>query len=276
MHLERSAYGRTWECDRGRDLRSRCAGLIRVEDREPLTDLQLATAMARRSFGGSKERAKDQARYRRLVTSLRELEASPYLSSPEREGLAEARGTVERLAKAAALAKDRVKRQEKAAEAEREARYRERRPDSWRCPIPSIRTAWRPPSSTCWRWIATPTRTGSFSPSRSRASRTGCAGVPPPSRAPWTSCCASWRPHQEQVRAHVARDWASSAEPLADLSARLAEGLPALREAILAAPPMLLLGVRHVLDGGVPLKVFAPARSARRHDADPQCHAGGK
>jgi len=60
---------------------------------------------------------------------------------------------------------------------------------------------------------------------------------------------------QEQVRAHVARDWASSVEPLADLSARLSERLPALREAILAAPPMLLLGVRHVLDDGVPPKV---------------------
>jgi hypothetical protein len=42
---------------------------------------------------------------------------------------------------------------------------------------------------------------------------------------------------------------------LADLSARLAEKLPALREAILAAPPMLLLGARHVLDDGIPPKV---------------------
>ncbi|MBK8636806.1 MAG: ParB N-terminal domain-containing protein [Chromatiaceae bacterium] len=68
-----------------------------------------------------------------------------------------------------------------------------RRPDSWRCPFPSTRTAWRPPSSTCWRSIATATRTGSFSPSRSMASRTGCASVPPPSKAPWTSCCVNWR-----------------------------------------------------------------------------------
>jgi hypothetical protein len=67
MHLERSAYGRIWECDRGRDLRARCAGLIRIEDRESLTDLQLATAMALRSFGGSEDRAKDQAHYWRLV-----------------------------------------------------------------------------------------------------------------------------------------------------------------------------------------------------------------
>ena len=65
------------------------------------------------------------------------------------------------------------------------------------------------------------------------------------------------------MRSMQSRDWASSAEPLADLSARLAEKLPALREAILAAPPMLLLGVRHVLDDGVPPKVVRlPVREA--------------
>jgi hypothetical protein len=254
MHLERSAYGRTWECDRGRDLRSRCAGLIRIEDREPLTDLQLAEAMALRSFGGSKDRAKDQASYRRLVTSLRELEASPYLSSPEREGLAEARGTVERLAKAAALAKDRAKRQEKAAEAEREARYREAAgllamsypfdPNRLEATVIDLLALDR---YTHADWLIQPESVEGFADRLRRRAA--------PEQSPMDLLLRELASQQEQVRAHVARDWAGSAEPLADLSARLAERLPALREAILAAPPMLLLGARHVLDDGVPPKV---------------------
>jgi ParB family transcriptional regulator, chromosome partitioning protein len=79
----------------------------------------------------------------------------------------------------------------------------------------------------------------------------------------WVSLRRKIAGHRRGHEYFVAEDRTRDAETLADMSACLAERLPALRKAILAAPPVLLLGVRHVLNDGVPPKlVRVPVREA--------------
>ena len=246
MHLERSAYGRAWECDRRRGIGSWCTGVVRIEDREQLTELQIAEALAGRSSGGSKDRAKDRTNYRRLVGVLRELENSPYLSGPERKALAEVTGTANRLVRAAELAKDRAKRQEKTAEAERESRYREAvgllvrtypfDPNRLEATVVDLLALDDSSNEDC---LVQPESVEGFV---ERLRRRAAA-----EESPLDLLLRELASNHEQVRAVVARGWSWRSEPVQALHARLAETLPALREAILASPPILLLGVRQVL-----------------------------
>lgn len=124
MHLEKSAYGRAWECDRRLGL-TRCPGVIQIHDDDPLSELQIAEAIARSALTGSKDDQQQQAEYRGVSGPLGEIAASPYLSGPERQTLQEAQAIVERLARAAELAKDRAKREERQREADQDARLRQ-------------------------------------------------------------------------------------------------------------------------------------------------------
>ena len=53
--------------------------------------------------------------------------------------------------------------------------------------------------------------------------------------------------NHQVLRDAIARNWSWHEAPIQDLHARLAKELPGLREAILAAPPVFLQGVRRLL-----------------------------
>ena len=126
MHLESSAYGRAWECDRRVGVGGGCEGAIQLREDDELTELQIAEAIARRTLGGdSSAHRQGQPEYHHVIGPLEEIARSGYLSGPQRRVLEEARVIVERLASAAALAKDQARRQEKAREAAVEERFRQ-------------------------------------------------------------------------------------------------------------------------------------------------------
>lgn len=245
MHLEKSAYGRAWECDRRLGL-TWCSGVIEIHDDDPLSELQIAEAIARRALTGSKDYQQQQAKYRRVSGPLSEIAASPYLSGPERQTLQEARAIVERLARAAELAKDRAKRQEKQREADREARLRQAlgllgpslAPDPTRLEASAVdvlamarfveRLSFRD-----WDSIE------EMEASLRRRSR----GEQPLLNVLFTDLMDNY----QTLREDLARDWSHGQTPVEELHARFTAALPGLREAILANPPVYLQVVRRLL-----------------------------
>jgi hypothetical protein len=245
MHLEHLAYGRVWECDRRAGIASWCAGVVRIENRKQLTELQIAEAIARRC-SDSAESAGQRTKYRRLSGALRELEHSPYLSDTERKALAEAASTVERLARAAELATDRAKRQEKAAEAERETRYGEAEgllgrtyafdPNRLEATVIDLLALDRYSNEG---QLIEPESVERF---EARLRRRAAA-----EQSPLDVLLRGLAADHQHLRAAIARSWSWRSEPVQDLHTRLAEQVPGLREAILASSPVLLQGVRRLL-----------------------------
>lgn len=246
MHLVGSSYGRSWECDQRQSTTSWCPGVIRIEDDDSLSELQIAEDIARRGWGGSKDSAKAQAKYRRLSGPLRELAVSPYLSGAEKRVLAEAVGIVERLAEAAELAKDRSKRQEKAKEAAREGKYRQAlgllgpsfAPDPTRLEASVI-------DLLALDRYSDEGRFGGYDAIETfdAALRRRAGGA----RDPLDLLLRELAMDHQVLRDAIARNWSWYEAPIQDLHARLAKELPGLREAILAAPPVFLQGVRRLL-----------------------------
>jgi len=67
----------------------------------------------------------------------------------------------------------------------------------------------------------------------------------------------------QTLRDAIARIWSWRSEPIQDLHTRLTAELPGLREAILAAPPVFLQGVRRLLaESEAPNVVRLPTRRA--------------
>jgi hypothetical protein len=245
MHLEKTAYGRAWECDRRLGL-TWCSGVIQIQDDDPLSELQIAEAIARRALTGSKDYQQQQARYRRVSGPLGEIAGSPYLSGPERKTLQEARAIVERLARAAELAKDRAKRQEKRREAEREARLRQAlgllgpslAPDPTRLEVSAVEllALARVVERLHFRdWDSIEEMEASLR-RRSRGEQ------------PLIDILfADLMDHYQTLRQDLARDWSLGQTPVEELHARLTAAMPGLREAILASPPVYLQVVRRLL-----------------------------
>ena len=246
MHLGGSSYGRAWECDRRLGIETWCPGVVPIADDEVLSSLQLAEDIARRAWGGSKDGAKTQAKYRRLSGPLRELAASLYCSGAEKRVLAEAAAIVERLAEAAELAKDRAKRQEKAKEAAREARYRQAlgrlgpsfAPDPTRLEASVIDLLALDRYSDEGRFGGYDAIETFDAALRRRAGD---------ARDPLDLLLRELAMDHQVLRDAIARNWSWLEAPIQDLHARLAKELPGLREAILAAPPVFLQGVRRLL-----------------------------
>lgn len=260
MHLVGSSYGRSWECDQRQGTTSWCPGVIRIEDDDALSELQIAEDIARRAWGGSKDSAKAQAKYRRLSGPLRELTLSPYLSGAEKRVLAEAGAIVERLAEAAELAKDRAKRQEKAKEAEREARYRQAigllgpsfAPDPTRIEVSVI-------ALLALDRYSDEGIFGDYGAIETfdAALRRRAGGE----QSPLDRLLRELAMDHQTLRDAIARSWSWRSEPIQDLHARLTAELPGLREAILAAPPVFLQGVRRLLaESEAPNVVRLPIR----------------
>ena len=246
VHLTGSSYGRTWECDRRQGAEPWCPGVIPITDDEVLTELQIAEAIARRAWGGSKDSLKEQAKYRRLNGPLTELTLSPYLSGHEKRVLAEARGIVARLAEAAELAKDRAKRQEKAKETAREARYRQALgllgPSF--APNPARLEASVIELLALDRYSDEGTFGGYGSIEAFETALLRRAGE---DQNPLDLVFRSLVSSHQVLRDAIARNWSWRDQPLEDLHARLSNELPKLREAILASPPVFLQGVRRLL-----------------------------
>jgi hypothetical protein len=260
MHLESSAYGRAWECDRRQGVGPWCAGVIRIEDDDSLSDLQIAETLARRAWGGSADSAKAQAKYRRLSGPLRDLAESPYLSRVEKRVLADAAAIVQRLAEAAELAKDQAKRQEKAKEAAREARYRQAlgllgrsfTPDPTRIEASVIDLLTLDRYSDDGRF-GDYTTIETFDAALRRR-----AGSDP---TPLDRLLRELAMAHQDLRDTIARSWSWRTEPIQDLHARLTAELAVLREAILAAPPVFLQGVWRLLaESEAPNVVRLPIR----------------
>lgn len=245
MHLEKSAYGRAWECDRRLGL-TWCSGTIHIHDDDPLSELQIAEAIARRALTGSKDYQQQQAKYRRVSGPLGEIAASPYLSGPERQTLQEARAIVERLARAAELAKDRAKRQEKRREAEREARLRQAlgllgpslAPDPTRLEASAVELLALGRFAERHQFMAWDSIEEMEASLRRRARG---------EESLLDVLFADLIDRHETLRQDLARDWSHGQTPVEELHARLTAALPGLREAILANPPVYLQVVRRLL-----------------------------
>lgn len=245
MHLEKTAYGRAWECDRRLGL-TWCSGAIHIHDDDPLSELQIAESIARRALTGSKDYQQQQAKYRRISGPLGEIAASPYLSGPERQTLQEARAIVERLARAAELAKDRAKRQEKQREAEHEARLRQAlgllgpsiAPDPTRLEASAVEML------ALGRFAERHQFMGWDSIEEMEASlRRRARGE----QSLINVLFADLLDRHQILRQDLAREWSHGQTPVEDLHARLTAAMPGLREAILANPPVYLQVVRRLL-----------------------------
>lgn len=245
MHLEKTAYGRAWECGRRLGL-TWCSGVIQIEAEEPLTEFQIAESIARRALTGSKDHQQQQAKYRRVSGPLGEIAASPYLSGPERKTLQEARAIVERLARAAELAKDRAKRQEKRREAEREARLRQAlgllgpslAPDPTRLEASAVEMLALGRFAERHQFMAWDT-IEEMETSLRRQARGEQSLI--------DVLFADLIDRHQTLRQDLARDWSHGQTPVEELHARLTAALPGLREAILANPPIYLQVVRRLL-----------------------------
>lgn len=249
MHLEKTAYGRAWECDRRLGL-TWCSGVIQIQDDDPLSELQIAESIARRALTGSKDHQQQQAKYRRISGPLAEIAGSPYLSGPERKTLQEARAIVERLARAAELAKDRSKRQEKRREAEREARLRQALgllgagSRSGLAPDPTRLEASAVEMLALGRFAERHQFMAWDSIEEMEASlRRQARGEQPLIDVLF----ADLMDHYQTLRQDLARDWSHGQTPIEELHARLTAAMPGLREAILASPPVYLQVVRRLL-----------------------------
>lgn len=246
MHLVGSSYGRAWECDQRQGTTSWCSGVIRIEDDDSLSELQIAEDIARRAWGGSKDSAKTQTKYRRLSGPLRELALSPYLSGAEKRVLADAGAIVARLAEAAELAKDRAKRQEKAKEAAREARYRQAlgllgpslAPDPTRLDASAVDLLALARFAEQDRFLAWESME-ELEASLRRLAMGGKTLV--------DALFSDMVSGHQTLREDLAREWSFGVEPVEDLNARFTEALPGLREAILVSPPVYLQVVRRLL-----------------------------
>jgi hypothetical protein len=238
MHLERTAYGRAWKCDRRLGV-TWCKGVIEIHDDDPLSELQIAESIAR-------NHQQQQAKYHRVSGPLGEIAGSPYLSGPERRALQEAQAIIERLARAAELAKDRAKRQEKRREAEREERLRQALallgpslvPDPTRLEASAIellaldRFAGR---HQFMEWDSI----GEMEASLRRRGRGEQSLI--------DVLFANLIDRHQTLRQDLARDWSFSPTSVEELHAELTAVLPGLREAILASPPIYLQVVRRLL-----------------------------
>lgn len=245
MHLESTAYGRAWECDRRRGI-SWCAGAIQIRDDEVLSELQIADAIARRTLSGSKNHQQDQTRYRRVSGPLGEIAKSWYLSGPERHLLEEAWAIVERLANAAELAKDRAKRLEKAREAERQERLRKAlgllgpslAPDPTRLEASAVDLLALARFAEQDRLLAW----DSIEDLEASLRRRAMAG-----KALVDALFADLVSAHQTLREDLAREWSLRPEFVEDLHARFTEALPGLRKATLSSPPVYLHVVRRLL-----------------------------
>lgn len=264
MHLESSAYGRAWECDRRVGVGGGCDGAIQLHEDDELTELQIAEAIARRTQGeGSSTRQQGQPGYHHVIAPLEEIARSGYLSSPQRRVLEEARVIVERLASAAALAKDQARRQEKAREAAVEERFRQAMgllgpslaPDTTRleASVVDLLALARFGGDAC---STVPDILANVSieevenllSSRAAGEHRTAADV----------IFADLVSAHQGLREDMSRDWSTRSEPIEALHARVIAALPGLREAILSSPPPYLQVVRRLLaetapDNVVPL-----------------------
>jgi hypothetical protein len=245
MHLEKTAYGRAWECDRRLGLTS-CSGAIHIHDDDPLSELQIAEAIARRALTGSKDYQQQQAKYRRVSGPLGEIAASPYLSGPERQTLQDARAIVERLARAAELAKDRAKRQEKQREADREARLRKAlgllgpslAPDPTRLEASAVEMLALGRFAKRHQFMAWDSIEEMEASLRRRSKG---------EQSLIDVLFADLIDRHQTLRQDLAREWSHGQTPVEEFHARLTAALPGLREAILTSPPVYLQVVRRLL-----------------------------
>ena len=246
MHLTGSSYGRSWECDRGDGVDSWCSGVIAIADDEILTVLQIAELIARRSWGGSQDSAKQQTKYRRLSNALQELTKSPFLSGSEKGTLGDARAIVERLAEAAELAKDRVKRNERIKEDEREARYRKAygllgtsfAPDPTRLEA-SVVDLLALDRYSDDGWFSGYESVETFETALRRKSGGD--------QNPLDVLIRDLVSGHQALRDTIARDWSRRDESLDDLHTQFLEAVRRLREEILRSTPVFLQGVRRLL-----------------------------
>ncbi|AGA92389.1 hypothetical protein Thimo_3737 (plasmid) [Thioflavicoccus mobilis 8321] len=264
MHLESSAYGRAWECDRRVGVGGGCEGAIQLREDDELTELQIAEAIARRTLGGdSSAHRQGQPEYHHVIGPLEEIARSGYLSGPQRRVLEEARVIVKRLASAAALAKDQARRQEKAREAAVEGRCRQAMgllgpslaPDTTRleASVVDLLALARFGGDACSTGpdiLANDSIEALENLLSSRA-----AGE---QRTAADVIFADLLSAHQGLREGISRDWSARSEPIEDLHARFIATLPRLREAILSSPPPYLQVVRRLLaeiapDNVVPL-----------------------
>jgi len=258
MHLESSAYGRAWECDQRAGAGGGCEGVIQLREDDELTELQIAETIARRTLDGdASAHQQGQPGYHHVIGPLEEIAKSGYLSSPQRRVLEEARVIVERLASAAALAKDQAGRQEMAREAAVEERFRQAMgllgpslaPDTTRleASVVDLLALARFGGDAC------PTvpdilandsieELENLSSSRAADEQRSAADV----------IFADLVSAHQSLREDISRDWSTRSEPIEDLHARLIAALPGLRKAILASPPPYLKAVRRLLAETVP------------------------
>jgi len=209
--------------------------------------------------GDSSAHRQGQPEYHHVIGPLEEMARSGYLSGPQRRVLEEARVIVERLASAAALAKDQAPRQEKA----REERFRQAMgllgpslaPDTTRleASVVDLLALARFGGDAC---VTVPDILANDSiealenllSSRAAGEHRTAADV----------IFVDLVSAHQSLREDMSRERSTRSEPIEALHARVIAALPGLRKAILASPPPYLKAVRRLLaetapDNVVPL-----------------------
>ena len=238
--------GETRQIELGRLGLSGCQGAILLTEDDCLTSLQIAEDLAGRGGAGSEADAMGQLGYRSLSEPLGDLIWSPYLSSAEKRLLAEAGSIVDRLAEAAALARDEGRRKEKLEEADRKARYRQAlgllgpalAPDPSRLEASAVAL------------LALDRYSGAGQFDDAEPVENVEIGLRPQAAAdqnPLDLLFLDLVSAHQRLREAIARDWSGRSEPIEDLHAHLSSELPRLRAAILASPPAYIDGVRRLL-----------------------------
>jgi len=252
-HLESSAYGRAWTCDRRAGVGDGCQGAIQISGDDELTELQIAELIARQTRGNATEAQQEKhLGYRDVIDALEAIAKSGYLSNQQRGVLQKARAVVERLADAAALAKDQEGREERAGEAAMEKRFQQAMgllgpslaPDSTRLEASVIDLL-----------------------ALARFGADGCSPAPDilahgnleeldndlrrramGEHTPIDVMFSDLVSAHQRLREAISRDWSARSEPIEDLHAGFITALPGLREGILASPPTHLQMARRLID----------------------------
>lgn len=253
MHLDSSAYGRAWVCDRKAEVEGGCQGTVQLRGDDELTELQLAELILRQpSDNASEAYIKTLLNYREVADALAGIAKTGYLSHQQRDVLQQALGIVGRLADAVELSRDHARLQKKAADEAIEQRFQQAMgllgpslaPDPTRLEasvIDLLALALFGSEASAPDLEVLSERSMQALDNDLRDSSYGADAL-------LDRLFADLVAAHQHLRASISRTWSTRAEPIDDLHAGFTEALPGLREHILATSPASLELARRLLD----------------------------
>lgn len=253
MHLDSSAYGRAWVCDRRAEVSGGCQGNVQLRGDDELTELQLAELISQQSLDNAPETSrKTHLSYREVINALETIAKKGYLSDQQRGVLQKALGIVERLADADELSKNPAGLQEKAADEAMEQRFQQAMgllgpsfaPDPMRLEASVIDllalALFGAEACSLGPEILTELSIETLDNDLQRRSSEGDSLL--------DALFADLVAMHQRLRESVARAWSARSETIEDLHGGFIEALPGLRERILTTPPAYLQRARCLID----------------------------